>query len=70
MSPAVPTRESGTVMPGMIVAHRLRRNRKITITTKPDGDGQRDVDVVNGGLDRGGAIDDLVDCDRSAARPP
>src|ERR1700730_18685765 len=30
---AVPSRDSGTVMPGMMVAQALRRNRKITITT-------------------------------------
>ena len=29
----MPTRESGTVMPGMTVAQKLRRKTKITITT-------------------------------------
>ncbi len=33
ITPNVPTSESGTAMPGMIVAERLRRNRKMTITT-------------------------------------
>ncbi len=31
----VPTSASGTVMLGMMVAQKLRRNRKITITTRP-----------------------------------
>ncbi len=31
----VPTSESGTAMLGIIVAERLRRNRKMTITTSP-----------------------------------
>src|SRR3984885_9051269 len=30
----VPINATGTVMLGMIVAHRLRRNKKITITTR------------------------------------
>ena len=30
----MPTSASGTVTLGMMVAHRLRRNRKITITTR------------------------------------
>ena len=30
---AVPSRASGTVMPGMMVAQALRRNKKITMTT-------------------------------------
>src|SRR5580698_1485487 len=30
----VPISATGTVILGMIVAHRLRRNRKITITTR------------------------------------
>ena len=33
MTAKVPISDSGTVMPGISVAHRLRRNRKITITT-------------------------------------
>ncbi len=33
ITPSVPTSASGTVMDGMMVAHTLRRNRKITITT-------------------------------------
>ena len=33
MTANVPTSESGTAMPGMIVAEGLRRNRKMTITT-------------------------------------
>ena len=33
MSAAVPSSDSGTVTPGMTVAQKLRRNRKITITT-------------------------------------
>ena len=35
MTAKVPTSESGTAMPGIMVAERLRRNRKITITTSP-----------------------------------
>ena len=34
MAANVPTSASGTVTLGMMVAHKLRRNRKITITTK------------------------------------
>ena len=34
ITPNVPTIESGTAMLGMIVAETLRRNRKITITTR------------------------------------
>ena len=34
MAPKVPTRETGTAMLGMMVAYRLRRNRKMTITTR------------------------------------
>ena len=34
MTANVPTMESGTATPGMKVAERLRRNRKITITTR------------------------------------
>ena len=33
ITPKVPTRESGTATLGIMVADRLRRNRKITITT-------------------------------------
>ncbi len=33
MSAAVPSSASGTVTPGMAVAQKLRRNRKMTITT-------------------------------------
>ena len=33
ITPKVPTSESGTATLGMIVADRLRRNRKMTITT-------------------------------------
>ena len=33
ITPKVPTRESGTAMLGITVAERLRRNRKITMTT-------------------------------------
>ena len=35
MTPNVPTSDSGTATLGMMVAERLRRNRKITITTSP-----------------------------------
>ena len=35
IAPSVPTSANGTVTLGMIVAHTLRRNRKITITTNP-----------------------------------
>ncbi len=34
MTPKVPTMESGTATEGMMVAARLRRKRKITITTR------------------------------------
>ena len=34
IAPNVPISATGTVMLGMIVAHPLRRNRKITITTR------------------------------------
>src|SRR5271165_638848 len=34
MTPKVPTMESGTAMLGMMVAHALRKNRKITMTTR------------------------------------
>ena len=34
ITPNVPTSESGTATPGMIVAGMLRRNRKTTITTR------------------------------------
>ncbi len=34
MAPKVPMRERGTATLGMMVAARLRRNRKITITTR------------------------------------
>ena len=33
MAPKVPTRDNGTAAPGMTVPERVRRNRKITITT-------------------------------------
>ena len=33
MTPNVPTSDSGTARPGMIVAAMVRRNRKITMTT-------------------------------------
>ena len=35
MTPNVPTSERGTATLGITVAERLRRNRKITITTRP-----------------------------------
>ena len=35
MTAKVPTRASGTVTLGMMVAQTLRRNRKMTITTRP-----------------------------------
>jgi len=34
MTPKVPTSESGTEMLGITVAHTLRKNTKITITTR------------------------------------
>src|ERR1035441_9388491 len=34
MTPKVPTKETGTAMLGMMVAYRLRRKRKMTITTR------------------------------------
>ena len=33
MTPNVPTRESGTEMLGITVAHTLRKNKKMTMTT-------------------------------------
>ena len=35
ITPNVPTSDSGTATLGMIVAARLRRNRKMTMTTRP-----------------------------------
>ncbi len=35
MTPKVPTSDSGTVIEGMMVAHRWRRKTKITMTTRP-----------------------------------
>ena len=56
MTAKVPTSESGTAMPGMMVAEGLRRNRKITITTSDGGEHQLEFDVLDGCADGGGAV--------------
>ncbi len=56
MTPNVPTSDSGTATLGMMVAERFRRNRKITITTRPIGEHQLELHVVDGGANGVGAV--------------
>jgi hypothetical protein len=59
MMPKVPTSESGTTMLGITVAHTLRRNRKITNTTRP---------IVSSKVNSTSCTDSRMFCDRSEIR--
>ena len=67
MTANVPTIDSGTARLGMIVAERLRRNRKITSTTRRDGEQQRELHVVDRLADGHRAVVDDVEADRRPA---
>ena len=64
MTPNVPTIESGTATLGMMVAERLRRNRKITMTTRPTVSISSNCTSRDGGADGGGAVGEDLDIDR------
>ena len=64
MPPKVPTSDSGTATLGMMVAATLRRKTKTTSTTSDDGDGQADLDVLEGGADGRGAVERHRQLDR------
>ena len=59
---------SGRVMLGMIVAHSLRRNAKITRTTSPIGQQQSELDIRDRGADVDGAVGNEVDIYRARDR--
>ena len=63
MTAKVPTIDRGTATLGMMVAYRLRRKRKITITTRRDGQHQFEFNVGDRGLDVGGKVGEGSDVD-------
>ena len=65
---SVPTSDSGTDRLGMMVAGRLRRNRKITSTTRRDREHQLELHVGDRGADRRGAVGQHRDIDRRRHR--
>ena len=52
----------------MMVAETLRRNRKITITTRADGEHQLELHVAHGGADGIGAVGQDLDVNRFRQR--
>ena len=61
ITPNVPTSDSGTAMLGMIVAETFLRNRKMTMTTRPDGQHQLELHVRNGCANGVGAVGENAD---------
>ena len=59
MTPNVPTSDSGTVIEGMMVAHRWRRKMKMTITTRP---------MVSSRVNSTSTTESRIDCERSDIR--
>ena len=59
-----PASAKGTVTLGMSVAQKLRRNRRITITTRQMVSTKRELDVGHRGADRHGAVENGFDLDR------
>jgi hypothetical protein len=56
ITPKVPSSDTTVATAGMMVARALRRNTLTTSTTSSDGDHQRDLDLVQRGADRVGAV--------------
>ncbi len=59
----VPISDSGTATLGIIVAESVRRNRKITSTTRADRQHQLELHVFDRGADRHRAVGEDVDLD-------
>ena len=63
MSPKVPTMASGRATLVITVAHSVRRNRKMTMTTSPTVSMQRELHVLDGGADHLRAVAEHLDVD-------
>ena len=68
MTPKVPTSDSGTATLGMVVAGRLRRNRKMTSTTRATASISSILHVLHRRADGGGAVGQDRDLDRGGQR--